>query len=466
MSTPPARRQRSLSLLSRLFDEQFMGLLAIVALATALAPLVFDFDVRVEGVLTGVEWFLVAAFAAEFVFQGVIAPDRHAWLRSPWRIVDLVIVLGPIVSLLPQVSDLARSSLMLRMLRLIRAVAFGTRAGVVAVRESALAVDGLDALDPTVRHVTEDGSPGARRPDWQGFLEWVPDPRGGWMHASNVSRRRFVEIATAAGIPAGEIANVLDVRGHAKLRQLGERTAVVLVVPTVAESGFPRVRGDRVLAIVAPGGIMTATTGDLDLHRELIPLLGGTTLNRPSFPARVAYALLSMVRARNQHCAQRFDEEAHLLEAEEGGGDFLRETFRLRREMSARALDLWHVGRIARALAHGKATLAGLDLREEKALDNVLGELESLYETVDKEKEDIQALIEHHINLKSFEMNKFLRLLAVVSFLGLIPSVAGGMLGMNVMGNPWPVTLGQVVFGVAMGMAVSLYVFAIKGWLR
>jgi Mg2+ and Co2+ transporter CorA len=63
-------------------------------------------------------------------------------------------------------------------------------------------------------------------------------------------------------------------------------------------------------------------------------------------------------------------------------------------------------------------------------------------------------------------MNRFLKLLAVVSFLGLIPSVAGGLLGMNVAGNPWPVSLGQVAFCVAMGMATSLYVFAVKGWLK
>jgi Mg2+ and Co2+ transporter CorA len=63
-------------------------------------------------------------------------------------------------------------------------------------------------------------------------------------------------------------------------------------------------------------------------------------------------------------------------------------------------------------------------------------------------------------------MNTFLKLLAVVSFLGLFPSVAGGLLGMNVMGNPWPVTLGQVTFVVTMGMATALYVFAVKGWLK
>jgi len=53
-----------------------------------------------------------------------------------------------------------------------------------------------------------------------------------------------------------------------------------------------------------------------------------------------------------------------------------------------------------------------------------------------------------------------------VSFLGLIPTVVGGMLGMNVIGTPWPMTLGQVAFSVGMVSASAMYVFAIKGWLK
>jgi hypothetical protein len=41
-----------------------------------------------------------------------------------------------------------------------------------------------------------------------------------------------------------------------------------------------------------------------------------------------------------------------------------------------------------------------------------------------------------------------------------------GLLGMNLLDAPWPATIAQVSFGVAAGMALSLYVFAIKGWLR
>ena len=59
-----------------------------------------------------------------------------------------------------------------------------------------------------------------------------------------------------------------------------------------------------------------------------------------------------------------------------------------------------------------------------------------------------------------------MRVLAVVSAMGLVPTIVGGLLGMNVVGNPWPVTLAQVAFGVATGMVLLLYVFFVWGWLR
>lgn len=59
-----------------------------------------------------------------------------------------------------------------------------------------------------------------------------------------------------------------------------------------------------------------------------------------------------------------------------------------------------------------------------------------------------------------------MRVLAILSALGLIPAVVGGLLGMNVAGNPWVVTLPQVVYCVSVGMSLALYLFLIKGWLR
>ena len=128
----------------------------------------------------------------------------------------------------------------------------------------------------------------------------------------------------------------------------------------------------------------------------------------------------------------------------EGGRVFLRETFRLAPRDLDRRRSTCGTSRASFARSPtARRRLRGVDLKDEKYLDDLMAETESLYETVNKNKEELKTLIELHINFKSFEMNSFLKLLAVVSFLGLIPSVAGGLLGMNVAGNPWSVTLGR-----------------------
>jgi Mg2+ and Co2+ transporter CorA len=442
-----------------------MGFLALVALATALGPMVFDVSAGVERALTVLEWALVAAFAAEFILQGAVARDRHRWMRSPWRIVDAVTVLGPVVALLPQVSDLARGSLMLRILRVGRAVAFGTRAGTVAVRMPNTTTELFRTTTPIVSVIGADGVPHPKQEDWDSFITWTRDPDASWFHASNLDQDHFQELAASAGVSDRELENALKADGHARLRESGAHATLVLQMPTVPEQGFPAVHRDQLLAIITDRGVTTATTGVVDLQ-ESIDLTRGSSLPDVPFPARVVCALLTVVRDRNAMVAQRFDDEVRGLEVLEGGRVLLRETFRLRREISTATLDLWHFKGIVRALADGKTKLRGISLKDDKFLDDLLVESESLFETVDRNKEALQALIELHINVKSFEMNNFLKLLAVVSFLGLIPSVAGGLLGMNVAGNPWSVTLGQVTFGVAMAMATALYVFAVKGWLR
>jgi Mg2+ and Co2+ transporter CorA len=63
-------------------------------------------------------------------------------------------------------------------------------------------------------------------------------------------------------------------------------------------------------------------------------------------------------------------------------------------------------------------------------------------------------------------MNRVMRVLAVISVLGLIPAVVGGLFGMNLIDNPWPWTLKQVSFCVGFAMTMCLYFFFVKGWLR
>src|SRR5512135_675653 len=115
--------------LSDLLSEAVMGFLALAALGTGLAPFLFALPPAVEAAMDAVEWAIVAAFALEYAVQFALAPDRGAYLRDPWRILDAAIVAGSVASLLPAVTDAARTMPALRILRLVRVLLFGVRAG-------------------------------------------------------------------------------------------------------------------------------------------------------------------------------------------------------------------------------------------------------------------------------------------------------------------------------------------------
>ena len=77
---------------------------------------------------------------------------------------------------------------------------------------------------------------------------------------------------------------------------------------------------------------------------------------------------------------------------------------RVFREATASLVDrndiprVWHLKSIVRSIADGKTKLRGMDPREEKYLDNLLAEPESLYETVNKSKEEIAQTVKNVVS--------------------------------------------------------------------
>ena len=244
---------------------------------------------------------------------------------------------------------------------------------------------------------------------------------------------------------------------------------MLLWMPTFDVAHPPFVLRDRIAVILTERGLLTATPTSFDLPANISDLKDGTGQTPHPFPVRVVLAVLATAYSRFRYTVQRFDDEVRRFEAvpvTEGGRTFLEDTFKLRREIAAAGLDLGQLSQIISLLANGRATLRGVNLSADVVIDTLAGDVEALQARLSHLKDDVKSVIELHLNVKSFEMNRFLKLLAVISCLGLIPAVVGGMLGMNVAGNPWPVTLWQVAFLIGMGGTIVLYAFAIKGWLR
>ena len=448
-------------MLRRLADflsEALMGFLALAALGTGLAPFLFTLTPGAEFVVDALEWAIVGAFALEYVVQLVVAPDRGAYLRDPWRILDATIVAGSVASLLPSVSDAARTMPALRILRLFRVLLFGVRAGHGMAAPAVPASRGLPEGPPRVTRLPC-GAGAIAAGEWGDLLRWAASPTSEWLHASNLPPQRLREAAEAAGVPHVMVEAALNESSYPRLESGPRWSALTLSVPSKADI----LRRDPVLMLLTEDDVLSLALYPLELEKP--PAQFGAL----SWGPRCALDVVRRVLERNEELAGRLEREVRELEAlpaDESPEHFFESTFRLKRALSVAKGDLWRLRALLEMLSEGRRTLPGLGEEGRAAAARLAEEADYLYETVDNTRESVLSLIDLHINVAAHDTNRFMRLVAIVSTLGLIPAVTGGLMGMNLVDSPWPVTLGQVAFATLILILGVLYAFLAKGWLR
>lgn len=104
-----------------------MLVLAIAIIPLLVIPLTADLSRSTEETFIALEWFIWAAFAAEYLVRLYLAPDKWAFVKS--NKIDLFVVVVPFLRPL----RIARSARALRVLRAARAGVFLVR-GVKALR--------------------------------------------------------------------------------------------------------------------------------------------------------------------------------------------------------------------------------------------------------------------------------------------------------------------------------------------
>jgi Mg2+ and Co2+ transporter CorA len=443
---------------AKVLNEAVMGFLALGALSLGLVPLLFPVSPAAATALDAAEWAVVGLFALEYGAHLAVSPDRRRFVADPWRLLDAAIILAAVASLLPFVSDAARNMLALRILRLFRALLFGFRAG-RGLQGSAVAPVRPPPAGPPRVGVLGEGESTPRPAGWERPLSWSSGPSREWVHVSNLAPERLRELAAAVGMPPVVVEAGLHESSYPRLDAGPRWTALTLSVPSPEDSH----RRDPVMLLVAEDDILSMALHPLELQK---PPAGGQPL--PWGP-RCALDIVRRVLARNEDLAGRLERDARALEeipAGESPGSFFEGTFRLKRALSMARGDLWRLRSLLEMLSDGRRTLPGLDAGGREAAGRLAEEADFLYETVDNLRESVLSLIDLHINVAAHDTNRFMRLVAIVSTLGLIPAITGGLLGMNLLDSPWPVTLGQVAFATLVMILAVLYTFLAKGWLR
>lgn len=325
-----------------------MGFLAILGFGAALAPFAFDLGPSLSLFLNVIEWTVLGAFILDLAVGFMLAPDRGCWLRSPWRIIDLVCILGGLGSLLPAVSDAAGGSLALRLLRVGRVVAFGTMAGTTVTDIDATSSSGGSASSSRVRVYGPGGTMVSGAASWDEVLDWLPEPGDRWIDVTNAGRAQLERAAARLGLSPQVLGMVLDSRGGGRLVAWGGGVAISVWLPAGVSEGFPEIRRERMVIILPPAGIVTATLSTFELPPSLVGASEGSPYGAPTLRRLFEFGV-----ELHEYALGRLDDELRLLEQTGlAGGDaaFLSRVFRLRREISAAAADLGRYAILVRSV--------------------------------------------------------------------------------------------------------------------
>jgi Mg2+ and Co2+ transporter CorA len=463
---PPAVAKRILVATSKCLNEPLMGFLAFLALALTIAPSVFSGVDRFSNISI---WGIVGVFILEYVTNLILAPDKKKYVLSPWRLLDLAIVVAPLLSLLPGVGTGLASSPVLRLIRVLRVGILGLRAGGVGVREQiAPQLVGLVG-DPFVSVVPLDGRHPPRQTSWHEFQLWEAGRGSQWYHVSNISTEKFDELARVAGIPRSFVESCLGDASFPLIEAYREALVLSVWLPSVRMEPHLEVDRTSILMVVGKNSMVTVSRPHLDLHNLMMTELASQTLPEAPFETRIVVAFLQMILKRNEELAGHLERLLRALEnvpVQNSRPEFFSQTFQMKKELSAAKADLWRFKGILSILARGHVKIEGADEKCVPLFHMLADQADYLYETVNNIREGTLSVIELHLNVVSFGINRFMRVLAAVTALGLIPTIVGGLLGMNLVGSPWPFTLSQVTFCVVMTTLACLYVVVAKKWLR
>jgi Mg2+ and Co2+ transporter CorA len=352
-----------------------------------------------------------------------------------------------------------------RLIRLVRIVTFSVRASGMIVRREAHRAAETTVVKPTRvtllhrRHTTEIALPE--------FWTQVQTPDESWYHIQHPTSEDLAKIADTVGTTAETLRAYLTGTGFPHIEAVGQSAGFFAWVPEVSSTGevtrcgFFFLLGEKRM---------------LSFSQHATGLLGAWHATPPAvvpetqpFAERMARLVFRAALRQNERLVGLYTTELRGLEdvpVRDSRAEFFERTFRLKKELSAAQIDVWRLKSLLTELAETPASLPGVAPEAGVEFHRLADDASFLHEAIVTLREEVLSLIDLHINVVSFDMNRVMRLLAVISALGLLPSIVGGLLGMNVAGNPWAVTLPQVAFGICLGMVLGLYFFFVKGWLR
>src|SRR5271157_1065951 len=454
-----------------LFNEDLMTVLAFLIIPVVGLPMLFELSKTMLMIFDLINYFIIAMFIAEYFTMLYLSDSRVQYAGNPWHILDLLIIVLAALEFVPFISfPGGRASPVLRLLRVLRIfTSLGRTAKGTKKPELPAIVTPIQVSRMKVNILDKDG---IRRCISNAHKCNIADNKGpAWIDIQDFSAIDMDYVCDAIHVPKYVLQSKKSQEAFPRIDYFKDYTTIFTWnVRLISDGeGYRDLKISRNgLLIVCTGDlIVTICTGDSTLFDEL--LAEGPISVGDDFAINVLYSLLKRKVRDGEDIIRSIERKTVRLEQLPVGktpSSFLEDTFHLRKDVLAISKNMWHLRQVLDRLKTRKVTLNGIKDEHLHLFDILFDEADYLYETVDNLTESLSSLRELHINTISYEMTRVMRILAVITCIALVPSTIGGLLGENLIGIPFPIHIGEVIFIVISLMLLELYAFYKMGWLR
>lgn len=457
-----------------ILPDSLMIALAFIMVPVILIPIFINLPDSYDAVFKFMDYSILGIFIIEYFLKLAFAKNVIKHFFNGWHLLDLLVILLPLMAVVPALSAGFSYSRLLRLLRIIRIVAVGGRAVDRRIKLTSLAKPEIKAevlpmeirvmdekLDNTFENITLSEA--------KQFIESSSDT---WVDISSVSESDMEQLSDSLKIPKMILESELVDESYPRVDYFENYSLIFARVAdmTIQTKGPARLSINRTGLLVICQGLNIITISKSRNGLFKLMLENARKVHNTGEPVGVSilYTLLRYILEKDKQIVAALEKELMRLESipvKDRPANFLEITFYLRKEVNQIVPSLLHLKELISIISAKRVPLEGFNEKHEKVFDILLDEASYLHETASNARDNLLSLIDLYINTTSYEMNKVMRIIAVITSMSIIPAVMG-LLGSNITGNPWDIHLWQVFGILAVLMAFLFWVFYRMGWLK
>jgi Mg2+ and Co2+ transporter CorA len=459
-----------------ILPDGLMIVLAGIMAPIVLVPIFVTLPAAIDTSLKFADYFILSIFIIEYLLKTIFARDVVKHILSPWHLLDLLIIVLPLVSLLPVfATDFGLSFPVLRLIRIARIFALGGRAIDRKIEMSVPGHEASAAPKPSSEIQVMDRNLESiyRDVQYSQLHDFLNNSTNTWIDISGITEGDLDRLSGVFGIPRILLESELVDEAFPRIdyfENLSMIFAQIADMKTIAKSpGKFMVNRDGFLVICQGQNIMTLSKSQTPIFNLILEKAKKIHTAQEPLVVTILYTLLRHILDKDKQIITTLEQELISLESipfKDSPSNFLEVTFNLRKEVNQVVPSLMHLKEIISVISAKRVPLEGFNERHEKVFDILMDEASYLHENAVNVRDNLESLIDLYINTTSHQMNKVMRLIAVLTCLGIIPAIILGALGTNVSGNPWGIQLWQVFTVPLLLMLVLGWIFHRLGWLK